>query len=109
LVGEDLPGNAERFQCASGGRFAHGVKAEYQMFGTDVVIVARSRFGLGPRQQGSGQRRELWWAFSKEGFGLSSVLTLRRVPSQVSHCYLRRCHELIMVCAEPYGPAMGVP
>jgi hypothetical protein len=51
LVDEDLPADAERFQYSSGRRFAQGIQAEHQVFGPDVVIVSRSRLGLGLLQQ----------------------------------------------------------
>jgi hypothetical protein len=50
LVGEDLPADADRFQSASGRDFAQGVQAEHQVFGPDVVIISRPRFGLGVLQ-----------------------------------------------------------
>jgi hypothetical protein len=87
LVREDLSADAERFQCPSGCGFAQGVQAEHQVFGPDVVIVARPRFGLGSLQQSNCQRRELRWASPKEGFGHSNVLTFRCAPWQVRHCF----------------------
>src|SRR5262249_15393619 len=69
FVGEDLPADAQRFQYASGRRIAQGIQAEHQVFGSNVVTVARPRFGLGSLQQGGGEHRELGWGSAKEGFG----------------------------------------
>jgi hypothetical protein len=80
LIGEDLSADAECFQGASSRGFAQGVQAQYQMFGPDVVIVARPRFGLGLLQQASRQRRQLWRGSAKESLGLSKVLALSRAP-----------------------------
>jgi hypothetical protein len=85
LVGENLPADAERFQCASGRGIAQSLQAENQVFGPDMVVVSGPRFGFGLLQQGSRQGRELRRASAKEGFCLSNVLTLQRAPSQVRH------------------------
>jgi hypothetical protein len=58
LIGEDLAADVERFQCASGRGFTQGVQAEHEVFGPDVLIVSRPRFGLGLLQQANRSRSE---------------------------------------------------